>query len=227
MAIFTGTTGNDTITTASGGSLGTFTGGTVAELIDGTGDTFNAGDGADSVQASSGADTINGDAGNDTLFGGGGADSILGGTGNDFLGGNNGSDFIDGGDGNDKISFNSTTGTQGVRINMSAGTFTVGGISLGTLTARDEYNLTDTFTNVEEVRGAGFSDFFLGSAGYNWFEGRGEADTYEGGNSVKYVNNSLLAFQESWNWVDYRQDGGTASINITLANAQLASAGSN
>ncbi len=43
MATFTGTSGNDV---AANPTLTGFTGGTLAELTDATGDTFNAGDGA-------------------------------------------------------------------------------------------------------------------------------------------------------------------------------------
>ena len=220
MATFTGTSGNDV---AANPTLTGFTGGTLAELTDATGDTFNAGDGADSVQAGSGADTVNGEGGNDTLFGGGGTDSITGGTGNDFIGGNSGNDTLDGGDGTDTISFFSNSSQRGALVNMSAATATVGGISLLAGTARDEFNGTpgtfDTFMNFEQARGNNFADFFLGGAGFNLFEGRGGVDTYEGGNNVKFENNRLLAFQEAWNWVDYRNDGGTQGINVTLTNS--------
>ncbi len=73
--------------------------------------------------------------------------------------------------------------------------------------------------NFEQARGNNFADFFLGGAGFNLFEGRGGVDTYEGGNNVKFENNRLLAFQEAWNWVDYRNDGGTQGINVTLTNS--------
>ena len=64
MATFTGTGGND-VANATNGTLTGFTGGTVAELQDGVGDTFNAGDGADSIVAGAGNDTVNGGGGDE------------------------------------------------------------------------------------------------------------------------------------------------------------------
>jgi serralysin len=73
MATFNGTTGNDRATPTNG-VLG-FTTGTLAELIDGTGDQFFPGDGSDTVDAGSG---------NDTFFGSAGADQMFGHNGDDF-----------------------------------------------------------------------------------------------------------------------------------------------
>ena len=58
MATFTGTNGNDTAN-ATTGTLTGFSGGTVAQLQDAGGDTFNGGNGADTIVAGSGDDTIN------------------------------------------------------------------------------------------------------------------------------------------------------------------------
>ena len=78
-ATFTGTSGDDTAN-AGNGTLTGFTGGTVAQLQDATGDTFLLGDGSDSVVAGSGNDafvfanagfatgkSIDGGAGTDTI----------------------------------------------------------------------------------------------------------------------------------------------------------------
>ncbi len=58
MATFTGTSGNDRAN-ATTGTLTGFSGGTVAQLQDASGDTFNGGGGADEIVAGSGDDTIN------------------------------------------------------------------------------------------------------------------------------------------------------------------------
>jgi Ca2+-binding RTX toxin-like protein len=73
MATFNGTSGGDVIDVGSGTIVG-FTGGTVFELQDGFGDTFNPGDGIDLVSAGFGNDVINGSNGADNYLGGGGND---------------------------------------------------------------------------------------------------------------------------------------------------------
>jgi hypothetical protein len=101
----------------------------LAYTLDGTGNSFVAGGGADTVLALGGADTVFGDgpsgspgadyldggSGDDRLFGGGevttpggltensGNDTLLGGEGNDFLYGSDGLDLLRGGDGQDSV----------------------------------------------------------------------------------------------------------------------------
>jgi hypothetical protein len=58
LATFTGTNGNDRAD-ATTGILTGFSGGTVAQLQDSTGDVFNGGNGADAIVAGNGNDTIN------------------------------------------------------------------------------------------------------------------------------------------------------------------------
>ena len=76
MATFTGTSGAD-VASATTGTLTGFTGGTVAQLQDGSGDTFVGAAGADVIVAGGGADTITGGAGADSLTGGLGADVFV------------------------------------------------------------------------------------------------------------------------------------------------------
>ena len=76
MAVFTGTAGAD-VANALSGALTGFTGGTIAELQDFTGDSFLGAAGADSVVAGNGNDTINGGAGANTLTGGAGDDVFV------------------------------------------------------------------------------------------------------------------------------------------------------
>ena len=84
MTTFTGTSGKD-VADASTGTLTGFTDGTVAELQDATGDTFNAGSGNDWIIAGDGADSIDGGDGNDRIAFDGSDVSIAGGTGADTL----------------------------------------------------------------------------------------------------------------------------------------------
>src|SRR3954471_9556439 len=76
MTTFTGTSGND-VANATSGTLTGFTGGTIAQLQDGTGDVINGLGGADTVVAGAGADTITGGTGADSLIGGLGADTFV------------------------------------------------------------------------------------------------------------------------------------------------------
>jgi Ca2+-binding RTX toxin-like protein len=80
LATFIGTTGNDTANAITGTLTG-FTGGTLAELQDVTGDTFNPDTGTDTIVAGNGNDSIwlrPGDASAGDVFdGGAGSDSIV------------------------------------------------------------------------------------------------------------------------------------------------------
>ena len=101
MTTFTGTEGNDradaTIDVLSG-----FTGGTLSQLRDQTGDTISGGGGHDTIVAGIGNDLIAGGAGDDLLNGGfDGDDTIDGGSGNDAIFAGDGNDWLTGGDGND------------------------------------------------------------------------------------------------------------------------------
>jgi Ca2+-binding RTX toxin-like protein len=111
MALFIGTSGND-VATAFNGTLVGFTGGTLAELTDGIGDTFNSGNGNDTVIGGSGNDTILGGGDNDRLSGDAGNDTVLGDLGDDTLFGGDGDDTVSGGAGNDVLDGGSDAGTD-------------------------------------------------------------------------------------------------------------------
>ena len=83
MAAFTGTADRD-VADARNGILIGFTGGSVAELQDATGDQFNAGDGDDAILAGVGNDRLYGENGADVLIGGAGDDQMYGDFGNDI-----------------------------------------------------------------------------------------------------------------------------------------------
>ena len=85
MATFTGTAGNDVANATGGGTLTGFTGGTLAQLTDAQGDTFNGLAGNDNIVSGSGDDIINGGAGNDFINAGTGNNDITGGAGADTM----------------------------------------------------------------------------------------------------------------------------------------------
>jgi Ca2+-binding RTX toxin-like protein len=91
MATFNGTANVD-VANATTGTLTGFTGGTLSELQDASGDTFNPGNGADVIVAGSGDDTLNGSAGTDSMTGGAGNDIFVYFSTSDLAG-----DRIDGG----------------------------------------------------------------------------------------------------------------------------------
>jgi Ca2+-binding RTX toxin-like protein len=140
LVTFTGTEGSDIITpNTSPATIVGFTGGTVAELADSTGDTFNGLGGNDNIVGSTGADTIYGGEGNDSIQGGGGADSIFGENGDDFINGIFGLDTIDGGAGRDTIlitvapavvDFNTATDAQLINVEAIFATGSAAGITI-------------------------------------------------------------------------------------------------
>jgi Ca2+-binding RTX toxin-like protein len=170
---------------------------------------------------------------NDDFFGSSNADSLIGAGGNDFLRGLAGNDTLDGGGGIDMAGYaldSSNGGAGGVIVNLTASSLTVNGNTVASGTARDGFGNTDTLIGIEEARGTAQADYFAGGtilngAGYVLFQGRGGADTYVGGASVAWrVDNSggttlfgpSSAYFTGVYWVDYREDGGSVGINITL-----------
>jgi Ca2+-binding RTX toxin-like protein len=182
MATFTGTGGND-VANAPTGTLTGFTGGTVGELQDAIGDTFNAGAGNDTIFGGAGNDTINGEAGDDIMTGGAGNDSILGGTGADQFTGNQGNDTFDGGVDSDTdiIFYRQESGTGGVFANLTSGSVTVNLLTQGANSAIDTHGNTDTFINIDGVEGSTGNDTLVGNNNDNWFRGMEGNDTINGG----------------------------------------------
>jgi len=142
-----------------------------ADLLTGT-------DGDDTINGLGGGDEINGLAGNDTLSGSAGNDTLRGGAGDDVLAGGSGTDALDGGAGNDTNSFADIG--QNVTASIAEGTASYGGVS-------------ETFTNIENLRGSNNDDVLTGDGGANVLEGgagndvlagRGGVDVIDGGEGI-------------------------------------------
>jgi Ca2+-binding RTX toxin-like protein len=177
LVTFTGTGGNDTASAVTvlglppiPPSIGTFTGGTVANLTDAIGDLFNAGGGDDSIIAgpgndilnggsgndtlsgSNGDDTVNGDAANDTIYGGAGANTLNGGTGDDYIFSSSANDIVDGGTDNDFYVINTVATNVAVSFTAgNAGTVSINGAP------------TKSFQNIEQF-------YFTGGSGSDYVD---------------------------------------------------------
>ena len=155
MAIFNGTSGNDTLTGA---------------------------DQADILTGLAGNDTIYGNVGIDTLYGGDGNDSLFGGTEDDLLQGGAGNDFMDGGDGIDTLDY--TGSTAAVLLNLSNGT-AEGGHAVGdTFTGMENLigsGFNDTLTGnlgANVIYGMVGNDILNGGLGADTMYGGAGADAF-------------------------------------------------
>ncbi len=121
-------------------------------------------EGNDSLVGSSDNDTIYGLAGDDQLYGSGRDDELTGGPGADLLDGGPG--------GRDSANYDTDTATQGVIVDLQAGTGH-GGEAQG-----------DRLVGIEVVEGSPFDDTVIGDAASNVLWGRGGDghDVLHGGN---------------------------------------------
>jgi serralysin len=170
------------------------------EIVIGTNfdDRFTGGDLGDTFRAGQGADTLLGQNGDDVLDGGAGVDNLNGGNGNDYLIGGAGADQISGGTGTDTLDYSASAG--GVRINISANQ------------GLDNDAQGDRFNSVEVVIGSNFNDrvtgttqfgddfrgglgddTLLGQAGNDILQGQGGNDTLTGGANDDMLNGGLGA----------------------------------
>ncbi len=237
--------GNDTITggsdddTIEGGngndSLDGGAGNNTISYIDAVGSVgVNLGLATPQNTGAAGTDTlvnftnVQGSAFDDSITGTAAANSLSGNGGADFMGGLAGADTLDGGAGNDMARYDldaANGGSAGVVVNLSANAVNFGGV-VAAGTARDGFGDTDTLISIEEARGGIGNDTLIGGAGYNFFQGRGGADTYDGGNSTAIGDDfGGIYFPNGFNWVDYRQDGGTSGVVITLTNGSGGNSG--
>jgi Ca2+-binding RTX toxin-like protein len=133
------------------------------------------------------------------------ADRLTGGNvANDFFeafAGMAGADTIDGGSGFDELRYDRDSmngGGSGVTVNFATGL------------AIDGFGFTDTFSNMEGVRGTAFGDRFTGNASGQSFSGLAGNDTIDGG--------------DGYDEVRYDRDaaylgGGAASVDLELGTA--------
>lgn len=171
MATLTGAPGNDTL-------LGT----PEDDLISGLG----------------GLDSVYGSAGNDTLIGGASEDYFIGGSGNDTFDGAPGPGDAENDVDYDVVSYREEEGTQGVVVNLAAGT------------ATDTFGNTDTLVDIEEIRATMRADRLTGSDGEEWFFGYAGSDTIDGGggfDEIRFNNEANL--------------GVTHGINLNFATGQV------
>lgn len=155
MAIFNGTSGNDTLTGAEQ---------------------------ADVLTGLAGNDTIYGNAADDTLYGGDGNDSLFGGTENDLLQGGAGNDYFDGGDGVDTLDY--TGSTAGILLNLGNRT-AEGGHAVGDVFTGMENLIGSAFNDTltgsigdNVIYGMAGNDILDGGLGADTMYGGLGADTY-------------------------------------------------
>ena len=232
MATFTGTTNNDTAdaTANSGaGSLNGFGGGTLAELIDNLGDTFNASGGADTIVAGAGNDTLNGGLGADSLNGGSGFDvatyvdagqgltarldtpglNTFGATGDSYVSiegliGSSFSDTLAGNTGGNLLDGGNGTGDDTLLAGDGNDTL-IGGLGADSLDGGDGID-TASYVNASVGVIANLANSGLNTQGAS-------GDTYV---SIESLYGSSLADQLVGNAGDNTLDGGATASNDTL-----------
>ena len=133
-----------------------------------------------------GNDILRGTFGHDELRGLGGNDILIGGQGNDTLNGGAGVDTADYRSYKDNGVDYLKTGTQGVAVDLAA----------GTATSRQD---NDTLIDIENVSGSGLNDIIYGNDNRNTLIGRNGDDTLYGRGGNDYLNGG--------NGVDYLYGG--------------------
>ena len=164
--IITGRGGNDTICSPKYGSASinanegndTVTGGTGNDYID-------AGTGDDNVDAGMGQDTVHGRDGKDKIMGGWEPDTIYGEEGNDTINGGDGDDSILAGAGHDTVH-----GDDPNDANRSG---------LDTIYGGDGWDTLNGGPSDDKLYGEGGRDWFVHSAGRDYYYGGGDLDSLD------------------------------------------------
>lgn len=152
--------------------------------LDGHGGTDSFGALARNLEGSAYDDILSLDEQNSFIFGRAGDDRIDGLGGDDWIEGGSGNDVIDGGDGADYVFYTNDdidhlgAPTQGVNVNLAAGT------------ATDGFGHSDTLANIENVRGSSLADTIVGDINDNTILGREGDDVVDGGGG----NDSLFGW---------------------------------
>jgi Ca2+-binding RTX toxin-like protein len=189
MAVFTGTSGNNSISGTGGidtlfglGGLDTLFGLAGNDTLDGGGavDTLFGGGGNDRLIGGSANDSLLGGAGDDVLEGGTGADSLVGGIGNDVF-------VIDGSGGiddptDDTVVENAGEGTDTIRSPISVD------ISTGGLDLPDVENVVLLNSADTDATGNDAANAITGNEGANTIAGGAGDDVLSGGSGPDQIS---------------------------------------
>lgn len=147
---------------------------------------ITGGDYGDVILTGAGNDVLNGGGGNDTLEGGLGSNNIDGGTGKNTLSYEHFQEYEADSEGN----------FYGVIVNMAS--------NIGT----DHSNriLSETFSNISNIRGSDYTDTIIGDTKNNVIEGGGFGDVLSGGDG-----RDTLSYQHSFDAVTIDLSTNTAS----------------
>jgi Tol biopolymer transport system component len=169
-----GLAGNDVITAHEGAD----------SIIGGLGnDTIYGGYGDDTIRGGDQGDALYGEDSNDLISAGKGNDLLNGGAGNDTLTGGIGNDTLAGGDGVDTADY--STGTDGVTVNLTAGT---GG---STVPVAGAGSGADLLSGIENIVGSAFNDVLVGNDSANVFDGGDGNDNLSGGLKADVLRGGL------------------------------------
>lgn len=238
MATFTGTSGNDRAN-ATTGTLTGFSGGTVAQLQDASGDTFNPGSGADEIVAGSGDDTINLGSGQfvagESIEGGGNSasgtrDQIVltaGGTFNFSLGTVSGIETLTGSTGSDTVTMTASQWAGFITMDLGSGLLTtdvlnvlasgsISALATPTISNVETGNLTGTSgTDTVTLSGAQLDAILIGTGTINLGSGTGDTinltSTSSDLNSLGATNASIQGVEE------ISASGAAAGVTVTLS----------
>ena len=198
--VMAGGAGNDTFNVGSGNAFDY----TVSYILEGgpNGVTVNLGTNT-ATDTFGNTDTLNGIVSvNGTNF----VDSLTGDDStNDFFSPGGGNDTIDGKSGFDTLEYGVNAFYNLNSFGFPAVGITVNHTGDNAGTVIDPLGATDTFTNIERIRGTNYADTYNGSAFDDSFRGYGGNDVFNGGDG----------FDE----VDYRGDasrGGLNGVNVNL-----------
>lgn len=188
------------------------------------GDTLEGDGGTNSLHGRSGDDTLVGEGGNDYLSGGTGSDTLIGGAGDDTLVGDGLGNFVAdtliGGEGFDTIVYDTAFQTDGLTVDLAAGTASDGdtlyGIEGVNILANNWNVFGDNVDNRFEVVGVGNS--FDGRGGDDVFVAKSYVSTgpqtgnsFDGGAGTDTVDYSISgSFYVSGQGIEIDLDDGTA-----------------
>ena len=199
-----GTAADNTLTVAwGGGSITSFTGGTLtsienvtADLLGGADTLTYAGSGsavvvnletgtASGFSSIAGIENVIGGTVNDTLTGDGNSNMLNGGVGNDVLTGGGGSDVLTGGNNDDRFIATVNDGNDSILGNAGIDTYDLSLTSANaTITAASATSAEiglDSFNLIENVVGSQGNDTITLNGGNNVIDGQGGNDTMNGG----------------------------------------------